>query len=123
VLFEIPTGAMADVRGRRLSYLLGTLILMLSTLAYLALWARPSPFWAWAVASALLGLGFTFFSGAVQAWLVDALKASGFNGLLDSVFAKGEIVEGVAMLTGSVAGGYVAQLSNAGVPYGSVRPT
>jgi MFS family permease len=117
VLFEIPTGVMADVRGRRLSYLLGTLILMLSTLAYLALWARPSPFWAWAVASALLGLGFTFFSGAVQAWLVDALKASGFTGSLDSVFAKGEIVEGVAMLSGSVAGGYVAQLSNLGVPY------
>ena len=31
----------------------------------------------WAVASALLGLGFTFFSGAVEAWLVDALTFSG----------------------------------------------
>ena len=64
-----------------------------------------------------LGLGFTFFSGAVQAWLVDALAASGFKGRLDSVFAKGEIVEGVAMLTGSVAGGYVAQVTSLGVPY------
>jgi MFS family permease len=117
VLFEIPTGVMADVRGRRFSYLLGTIILMLATVAYLALWTRPSPFWAWALASGLLGLGFTFFSGAVQAWLVDALKAAGFTGSLDSVFARGEIVEGVAMLTGSVAGGYVAQATNLGVPY------
>ena len=33
---------------------------------------------AWAVASALLGLGFTFFSGAVEAWLVDALTFTGY---------------------------------------------
>src|SRR5262249_35122712 len=71
----------------------------------------------WALASAVLGLGFTFFSGAVQAWLVDALKASGFDGPLDSVFAKGEIVEGVAMLTGSVVGGYLPQETNLGLPY------
>ena len=76
-----------------------------------------APFWAWALASALLGCGFTFFSGAVQAWLVDALKAAGFDGSLESVFAKGEIVEGVAMLTGATAGGYLAQFSNLGVPY------
>jgi predicted MFS family arabinose efflux permease len=33
------------------------------------------------------------------------------------VFAKGEIVEGIAMLTGSVAGGYLAQATNLGAPY------
>lgn len=33
------------------------------------------------------------------------------------MFAKGEIVEGVAMLVGSVAGGYLAQATNLGVPY------
>ena len=117
VLFEVPTGVIADVRGRRLSYLLGTLTLTISTLVYLWMWRISAPFWAWAATSAFLGLGFTFFSGAVQAWLVDALKATGFTGQLDAVFAKGEIVEGVAMLTGSVAGGYVAQVTNLGVPY------
>jgi MFS family permease len=117
VLFEVPTGVIADVRGRRLSYLLGTLTLTIATLLYLMMWRISAPFWAWALSSALLGLGFTFFSGAVQAWLVDALKASGFSGQLEAVFAKGEIVEGVAMLTGSVAGGYLAQVTNLGVPY------
>jgi MFS family permease len=117
VLFEVPTGVTADVRGRRFSYLLGTLTLTLSTLLYLLMWRISAPFWAWALASMLLGLGFTFFSGAVQAWLVDALTASGFKGHLDSVFAKGEIAEGVAMLTGSVAGGYLAQVTNLAVPY------
>src|SRR5919108_2267330 len=69
VLFEVPTGVIADTRGRRLSYLLGTLTLALSTLLYLYQWQVSAPFWAWAVSSALLGLGFTFFSGAVEAWL------------------------------------------------------
>jgi MFS family permease len=117
VLFEVPTGVIADMRGRRLSYLLGTLTLALSTLLYLLMWRISAPFWAWALASAMLGLGFTFFSGAVQAWLVDALKANGYEGALDPVFARGEIVEGVAMLGGSVLGGYVAQATNLGVPY------
>jgi MFS family permease len=117
VLFEVPTGVVADLRGRRLSYLLGTLTLALSTLLYLLMWRISAPFWAWALTSALLGLGFTFFSGAVQAWLVDALKAHGYDGALDPVFARGEIVEGVAMLGGSVLGGYIAQATNLGVPY------
>jgi MFS family permease len=117
VLFEVPTGVLADVRGRRFSYLLGTLTLAVSTGLYLVMWRIQAPFWAWAIASALLGCGFTFFSGAVQAWLVDALKASGFDGALDAVFAKGEITEGAAMLTGAAAGGYLAQFTNLGVPY------
>jgi MFS family permease len=117
VVFEVPTGVIADVRGRRFSYLLGTLTLTLATVLYLWMWRIHAGFWLWAVASALLGLGFTFFSGAVEAWLVDAVKATGFRGQLESVFARGEIVEGAAMLAGSVVGGYLAQETNLGVPY------
>jgi MFS family permease len=120
VIFEVPTGVVADTRGRRTSYLLGTITLAASTVLYLLMWRISAPLWAWAIASALLGLGFTFFSGAVQAWLVDALTASGYfreGGKLEAVLAKGEIVEGAAMLVGSVAGGVIAQATNLGVPY------
>jgi MFS family permease len=117
VLFEIPTGVVADTRGRRLSYVLGTLTLVVSTLLYLLMWQVQAPFWGWAVASVLLGLGFTFFSGATEAWLVDALAATGFRGHLDHVFGRAQSVGGVAMLAGSLAGGVVAQVTNLGVPY------
>ena len=120
MIFEVPTGVVADTRGRRTSYLLGTLTLAISTVVYLLLWRVSAPFWAWALASALLGLGFTFFSGAFEAWLVDALTASGYfraGGTLEAVLARGEIVEGAAMLCGSVAGGVIAQSTNLGVPY------
>jgi MFS family permease len=117
VVFEVPTGIVADTVGRRASYLLGTVTLTVTTLLYVLLWEMHAPFWEWAVVSMLLGLGFTFFSGAVEAWLVDALQATGFTGSLDSVFAKGQVVTGVAMLTGSVAGGYIAQVTSLGVPF------
>ncbi len=117
VLFEVPTGIVADTVGRRMSYLLGTLTLSLATLLYVLLWQVEAPFWAWALASLLIGLGFTFFSGAVEAWLVDALAATGFDGPLESVFGRGQVVTGVAMLTGSVAGGFVAEQVGLGAPF------
>jgi MFS family permease len=117
VLFEVPTGIVADTVGRRASYLLGTVTLAGSTLLYVLLWKMEAPFWEWAVVSVLIGLGFTFFSGAVEAWLVDALTATGFTGELESVFARGQIVGGAAMLTGSVAGGFIAKQTSLGVPF------
>jgi MFS family permease len=117
VLFEVPTGIVADTLGRRMSYLLGTLTLSGSTLLYVLLWQTRAPFWQWAVVSTLIGLGFTFFSGAVEAWLVDALTAAGFTGAMESVFGRGQVVIGAAMLGGSVAGGFIAQQTNLGVPF------
>jgi MFS family permease len=117
VIFEVPTGVVADTRGRRFSFMLGAFTLLLSTLLYLWMWQIEAPFIGWALASILLGLGFTFFSGATEAWLVDALSATGFEGNLETVFGRGQTIGGVAMLTGSVLGGVVAQMTSLGVPF------
>jgi MFS family permease len=117
VLFEIPTGIVADMWGRRVSFLLGTLTLAASTALYVLLWRIEAPFWQWAVVSVLLGLGFTFFSGATEAWLVDALNATGYDGSLEAVFGRGQVLTGIGMLGGSVGGGYLAQLTNLGAPF------
>ncbi len=117
VLFEVPTGVVADTRGRRFSFMLGAATLLASTLLYLLMWNLEAPLWGWAIASILLGLGFTFFSGATEAWLVDALRSSGFGGDLESIFGRAQVVGGIAMLTGSVLGGVVAQATDLGVPY------
>jgi len=117
VLFEVPTGVVADTAGRRISYLWGAATLLVATLLYLLMWRIEAPLWGWALSSIVIGLGFTFFSGAVEAWLVDALAATDYEGDLEGVFAKGQIVSGIAMLGGSVAGGFLAQATNLGVPY------
>jgi MFS family permease len=81
------------------------------------MWQVHAPLLGWAIASILLGLGFTFFSGATEAWLVDALTATGFTGNLETVFGRAQTVGGIAMLFGSVAGGVIAQATDLGVPY------
>src|SRR4029078_3149234 len=64
VLFEIPTGLVADTRARRFSCLLGAGPLLVAPLLYLLMWQIRTGLLGWALASILLGLGCTFFSVA-----------------------------------------------------------
>lgn len=110
VLFEIPTGVVADTRGRRTSFLAALAVLFVGTLWYVGLAHIGAGVVAFSIASVFLGLGFTFYSGAVEAWLVDALNGSGYDGELDPVFARGGQIMGVAMLIGTIGGGLLGQL-------------
>lgn len=116
VLFEVPTGVVADAFGRRLSFMLGAATLLVTTLAYLALWYAHAGVGWWILVSALIGLGFTFFSGATEAWLVDALNATGFAGPVEGVFGRGQTAMGAATLVGTLAGGFLGQV-NLAIPY------
>ena len=116
VLFEVPTGVVADAAGRRISFILGAVTLLVTTVAYLGLWWIEAGVIWWVLVSILIGLGFTFFSGATEAWLIDALEATGFDGAVESVFGKGQMASGLATLLGTILGGFLAQVS-LGVPY------
>ena len=116
VVFEVPTGVVADTLGRRVSFLLSVSVLAATTLLYVALAQVEAGVVAFAVVSVFMGLGFTFYSGAMEAWLVDALSASGYTGLLDKVFARGQQVTGTAMLVGTVGGGLLGQI-DLSLPY------
>ncbi|MEM7033651.1 MAG: MFS transporter [Chloroflexota bacterium] len=115
-VFEIPTGVLADTRGRRASFLLSIFILLIGTLGYVAVGQIQQNLWLFILLSIVLGLGFTFYSGAMEAWLVDALNASGFEGELDDVFARSSMVSGAAMLIGSLVGGGLGTL-DLSIPY------
>lgn len=116
VVFEVPTGVVADTLGRRVSFLLSVSVLAVTTLLYVALAEVGAGVVAFAAVSVLMGLGFTFYSGAMEAWLVDALAATGYDGLLDGVLARGQQVTGAAMLVGTVGGGFLGQVDLA-LPY------
>ena len=109
--FEIPTGVVADTLGRRVSLLFCLITLLAATLAYVALPALGLGFWAFTFVSIVLGLGFTFWSGAAEAWLVDTLKHVGYDQPIERVFAKSQVAFGVAMLIGTTAGGLFGQVS------------
>jgi len=115
-LFEVPTGVVADTRGRRISFLLSEAILLVGTLAYVGVASIHGGLLLFSLAGVVLGLGYTFYSGAVEAWLVDALRATGFRGELDRVFARAGMVSGAATLVGTVSGGVLGSIDLA-VPY------
>jgi MFS family permease len=115
-LFEVPTGVVADTRGRRASFLLSEATLAVGTLAYVGVAAINGGLLLFCLAGVILGLGYTFYSGAVEAWVVDALKATGYRRELDRVFARASIVSSVAMIVGTVGGGLLGQL-DLSLPY------
>jgi MFS family permease len=116
VIFEVPTGVIADTLGRRVSFLLSLSVLATSTLLYVGLAQVGAGVAAFAAASVLMALGFTFYSGAMEAWLVDALAASGYRGMLDPTFARGQQVTGAAMIVGTIGGGFLGQI-DLSIPY------
>jgi MFS family permease len=115
-LFEVPTGMVADTRGRRASFLLSVALLVVGTLAYVAVGEFGGGMAGIVAASVVLGLGYTFYSGAVEAWLVDALRASGYDEPVDRVLARGSAISSIAMLVGSVAGGLLGSI-DLSIPY------
>jgi len=116
MIFEIPTGVVADTVGRRFSFLLSVVVLAITTLAYVGLAELGAGLAGYVVVSMLIGLGFTFYSGAMEAWLVDGLRFHGYDGELDKVFSRGQIVSGTAMLIGAVGGGVLGQI-NLSIPF------
>lgn len=110
LICQIPTGVVADTVGRRASLLLCLATLFVSTLLYVAIAWRGGGFRAFLWASALLGLGYTFYTGAVDAWLVDALRATNYTGALERVFARGHMFFGAGMLVGTLSGGVLGQI-------------
>ena len=116
VVFEVPTGVVADTLGRRVSFLLSVSVLAATTLLYVALAQIGAGVVAFSLVSIGMGLGFTFYSGAMEAWLVDALAVTGYRGILDRVFARGQQITGAAMLVGTVGGGLLGQVDLA-LPY------
>jgi DHA3 family tetracycline resistance protein-like MFS transporter len=102
-LAEVPTGIVADVYSRRLSILIG---FVLVGLGFVLEGAVPQ-FWAILVAQVIWGIGATFQSGALEAWVADEVGAERAG----RAFLRGEqfgnagalVGIGVSVLLGSIA--------------------
>lgn len=110
IVFEVPTGVLADTIGRRASLLFASATLLVSTLWYVGAARFHWGVWSFAGASVLIGLGFTFQTGAVDAWLVDALDATGWTGGKERVFGWGGATFSSVMLVGTLGGGFLGQI-------------
>lgn len=102
-VFEIPTGAFADVFGRRWSFIASSLLVAIGSILY----GVTSGFWGFVAAEMITAVGATFASGAFEAWLVDGLKHSGNKTPLRAIFAKSSYYFQASTLVGSILGGLI----------------
>ncbi len=116
MICEVPTGVVADTIGRKASFLISIGTIIVSTLLYVATPVYGWGFIGFAIATVIIGIGFTFQTGAVDAWMVDALDASGWEGPKDRVFSWGFMAFGGAGFVGALLGGFLGNM-NLLIPY------
>lgn len=106
LIFEMPTGLVADIYGRKISVLLSALVSLISGIFFI-FFPYISGF---IIAEILNGLGETFRSGALEAWLVDSLKHEGKEEKIKYAFAQGTKFKSFGNISGLILGGYLASL-------------
>ena len=102
---EIPTGAFADIFGRKASFVVSCLLTTVGGIMY----ASSKTFWGFASSEAVLAIGATFASGAFKAWLVDKLHHHGYTESLHKVFSKAQIF---CLIAGIISAFIGSQLSD-----------
>src|SRR6185369_10442676 len=93
VVFEVPTGAFADVVGRKTAFLLSCLVRMVAFGMYAFAYTFP----AFVVAELVDALGATLANGALDAWAVDSRAAGGDAQPADRFFARAHVVQRCAI--------------------------
>lgn len=96
-LFEVPTGVVADLKSRKLSIVIGG---ALTGAGFLLIGAIPA-FWSIGMGNVMTGIGHTFTSGALEAWLVDEMTYEDGD---DRGVGEALIRGGQASNVGSIAG-------------------
>lgn len=106
MLFEVPTGVLADKYGRKTSMILGA---CLSTIGWI-IWLFMDTFIGFAVVFGLFGLANALWSGADQAFIYDELKSVGREQDAQKVFSKYSGALAVAFALAAFVGGFLARV-------------
>lgn len=104
VIFEVPTGAIADRYGRKVSTVFSGLLIAVGLMVY----GFAIGFWTAVLAEVILAIGKTCQSGAFEAWVVDRIRSQGFTGDLTQVFRRERMIDSVGALVGGLVGAWVS---------------
>ena len=107
VLFEVPTGAVADKFSRKISMLLGAILVALGLTIYIL----GEHFYIYILAELTFALGFTLKSGADSALIYDSLKADGNEKEFQKIEGKARSYSFYAQAVGSIIAGFVYEVN------------
>lgn len=103
-LFEIPSGYIADVFGRKKSIVLGTI---LSFIGYL-FFSFFDGFYTFAIAQALVGIAGSLISGSDSALIYDTLLETGNENTYTKIEGKNYAIGNFSEATAGIIGGFLA---------------
>jgi hypothetical protein len=110
IALEVPSGALADVIGRRRVLLAGAALTAASLLAF----ALAQSVLAFMAAVGLLAAGRALISGSLEAWYVDSLRSLDPAAPLSRGLSRGTTAEGIAMALGALVAGGLVTLAGPG---------
>lgn len=105
-LFEVPTGIVADVYSRRLSIIIGCALI---GVGFMVEGSFPV-FGAILLAQVLWGIGYTFTSGATQAWITDEIGEEAVGSVFMRAAQLGNLSAIVATILAIVLGSLLINL-------------
>lgn len=103
-VFEIPTGALADVFGRKKSFVISCFLWTIS----FSLYPLTKTVVGFMLVEMIGAIGATFATGAFQAWLKDKLEHHGSAESIGPILAKEQMIGGLACIIGALAGAFLA---------------
>lgn len=109
VIFEFPSGVLADRYGRKRVALAAYTLLLASSLVFLF----PFSFPAFLLFSVLNGAGRAFTSGALSAWFIDRLQEADPVVDVQPLLARAAALELLALTAGTLLGGALPTMFSA----------
>lgn len=106
VITQMPTGAFADIYGRRISLAIGNLFMALP-MFLIAIFPTPEIMWTYAI---MWGLGNSFSMGTSKPLLYDTLKAEGKENLYPKIYSKSIVIFQISAAVSIASGGYLYQI-------------
>ncbi|MBL7053756.1 MFS transporter [Patescibacteria group bacterium] len=111
-VLEIPTGAIADIFGRKFSFVLSNIICGAGFLVY----SLSESFTGFVASEIIIALGLVLSSGAFKAWMVDSLNFYQWEGKLINVFKLEGRIGSIASMAGGLIGAYLG-VQNLAMPF------
>lgn len=111
-ILEVPTGAIADIWGRKFSFVLSGIFNGIGFLIY----SFADGFLGFVSAEVIIALGTTLTSGALKAWLVDSLHFYNWNGGLRKVFCLEGRAINLARMFGGLIGAFLG-MKDLSIPF------
>ncbi|WP_088103106.1 MFS transporter [Halalkalibacter urbisdiaboli] len=102
---EVPTGMFADRYGAKLSFMIGSILSIVSH--GMLIWAYEP--WMFFASSLLSGFAVTFFSGADEALIYESLKESNEENMLDRALGIIQSAQFVVMVFVLILGAIIAK--------------